>query len=255
MQELDKFNRFSMRLIIKILTLTTVIIVSACDLEREPRFWEADDYMVGDKPDGVEYLYCGYINVLLEVFPEQGFANAYEYSTTDAIAVNRHFYNQLPEANFVESITKLTKLRDDSSIYTSREDVWTGAITGCGSETLYSETRLGPGGEGYIGHLVFERSFSEISMVDTFACRASQGIIQSEFESKAKNKTGKYPKKGSCVFMPDTHSFNSEKKLLRDKYRELALTWKRKSLERIEEKEREEAEQKARDKEVTKGKI
>lgn len=244
-----------MRSIRKILSFLMVIFISGCDLDPDPRFWEAEDYVAGDKPDDVEYLYCGYANVLLEVFPEQLFARAYEYGTTDTFAFSRESYDALPKADFVESITELTKRSAETSTYTSMERVWSGVIQSCGEETLYSDVRLGAGGEGYIGSLVFERSFRELSLIDSFACQASQSSIQSEVEELARSETGKTERKGSCVFMPDTNAFDTERQLFKEKFRGIAVESKKRSLQWIKDAEKEEEERRARDEAVTEGRI
>ena len=223
------------------------IIASLCACgDPEPKFWEKEDYIARDKPEGVEYLYCGYASTLLEVFPDQLRAIAYEYGSTETFASHRTDYEELPDPNFLEFQTELNKRSADSVRYTQQEVAWKGVVQRCGEATLWSDTYFGPGGEGYKGHLVFERRFADLNLLfkDRRECTDyALELIQTDLNEKAYMKNKKFGETiSSCKFMPDTHSFNIERQVLQEKFAELARESKERSLSKIEAKERKEEE-------------
>ena len=230
------------------------LAITGCDLEPEPRTWQAEGYVAGDKPDGVEYLYCDYPGVILEVYPAELTAYAYEYDTTETFATNRQDYEKLPTANFIENVTELKKSRPEASIYKTSEVAWSGIIQGCGNEYLWSDVSFGVNDTGE--KLVFSRKFRKLNLIDTLECKGSQDMLQKQLESKAKLENSKWwPSGGSCVFMPDTQSFEAERGLFQEEARNRAVEFKQKSLNGIEAKERQEADLKQRKEQTAEGRI
>ena len=195
--------------------------------EAEPRAWEMDGYVTEGKPNDIEYLYCETANTLVQVFPNELRLIVYEYGTS-----------QIPEPNYVEHQTEVTKYSQESSRYLTSETAATALISSCGEVELLSEVYFGPGseGRGYVGSLMFQRRFRDVKVRDTFECRASAGVIQRDLEWDAKLENSKFSeKKSSCKFMPDTKSFLAERDLFREEYSQLAAYAEQLRLERARE--------------------
>lgn len=221
--------------------------------ESEPRAWEMDGYEAGDKPVGIEYLYCETADTLVQVFPDELRLTLYEYGTTEIFAASRTAFNNLPEPKYVEHQTEVTKYSAESSTYSTSEIAKTALVDQCGEVALFSEVYFGPGDEerGYVGSLIFQRRFRDVRLRDTFACGASASSIQRDLEWKARFENDKFDEKKSvCKFMPDTKSFLAERDLFREQYSQLAASSKQRVLERIEEEEREVEQKMEREKEA-----